>query len=147
VTGVKAFSEEPPPGSVGARCDVPPHESGHLSPCRRGYGGDVTRLSVGSVQHSDSWIAPGLVEARVVGSDVGEDRVLTVVLDRLGRPVVGLELGVGRAPSRRAGACGWGQSQLLAGGRAQMGRCAGRAPGEQLVHKRIPQRRLDDDAL
>ena len=33
------------------------------------------------------------MEARLVGSDLGEDRVLTVVLDGLARPVVGLELG------------------------------------------------------
>ena len=32
------------------------------------------------------------MEARLVGSDLGEDRVLTVVLGGVGRPVVGLEL-------------------------------------------------------
>ena len=41
----------------------------------------------------DFCFAPGFVEARLVGSDLGEDRVLTVVLRGLGCPVVGLELG------------------------------------------------------
>ena len=36
---------------------------------------------------------PGFVEARLVGSDLCEDRVLTVVRCGLGCPVVGFELG------------------------------------------------------
>ena len=60
---------------------------------RRGVSRDAVPTRRGVSSGAAAWIAPGFVEARLVGSDLGGGGVLTVVLVGLCRPVVRLEFG------------------------------------------------------